>query len=286
MTGVGPSGTGPNLSQRDFEAIAVLVQKNFGLQLAERKKNMVHARLAKRLPALGLSDFGSYRQLLEGSDGSGEREALLSALTTNVTHFFRELHHFDLFRRDLLAGLVERAKSGGRVRIWSAGCSTGQEPYSIAMSTLQDFPEAAKTNFRILATDIDPDVVEKAKAAIYRTEEVAAVPPEMRKRFFLQNTAGAGQFCVTPELRSLVWFGTLNLIEKLPMTGPFDAIFCRNVTIYFDAATQAAVWTRLIDVLGEGGHLFAGHSEQISGPRVDEMSRAGPTTYQKTAINS
>ncbi len=169
----------------DFRRIAAILHADAGISLADNKATLVYSRLARRLRALGLASFRDYCALVGGRDGLDERQRMLAALTTNVTRFFREPHHFEHLKAKVLPGLVAKARAGGRVRLWSAGCSTGPEPYSIAMTVLEALPEAADLDVRILATDIDPEVVATARDGVYGEDALSAVPPDMRRRWFL-----------------------------------------------------------------------------------------------------
>ena len=265
-------------SDADFKVIADLAMRDFGLNLTSAKRDLVYSRLLKRLRVLGLEDFREYCALISGPQGGDERNAMLSALTTNVTHFFREEHHFKLLREQALPGLIKTAKEGGRVRIWSAGCSAGPEPYSMAFTVLSMFPEAARANFRILATDVDPEILKKAEAGIYPEEERKGIP-EAFNRF--TEPAGPGKFTIGRAARELITFGRLNLIEDWPISGPFQVIFCRNVAIYFDKPTQSRLWARFGDMLSPGGHLCIGHSERVLGPAEQMFKAVGITAYQR-----
>ncbi|NIZ62608.1 chemotaxis protein [Sedimentitalea sp. CY04] len=276
------SGAGQfTLSDQDFDAIAKFAHKNFGLALSSNKKPLVSSRLSRRLNKLKVRNFNKYLASLDAPGGEGERSELLSLLTTNVTQFFRESHHFDTLRNDVLPPLIEKARSGGRVRLWSAGCSNGQEPYTIAMVLHKLCPEAGRLDIKILGTDIDPVVVRTAQAAQYPADELAQIPAEYRVK------ADAGAENKIPEaVRSLVSFGVLNLIEPFPFRGKFDAIFCRNVAIYFDNPTQQNVWSAFQKSLNPNGYLFIGHSERMSGPAAQQLRASGITTYINSSAGS
>ncbi|WP_282093913.1 CheR family methyltransferase [Epibacterium ulvae] len=261
-----------SLSDQDFEKVAEFAHKNFGLAMSSSKKPLVSSRLARRLRQLNITDFQSYIKQLDGPNAGQERNELLSLLTTNVTHFFREPHHFDTLRDETLPPLLEQARRGGRVRIWSAGCSTGQEPYSIAMLLRSMCPEVSNLDVKILGTDIDPVVVNTAKAAKYQLDDLAQLPKEYKPKDLTGDT-------MPDNIRSMITFGTLNLIEPFPFKGKFDAIFCRNVAIYFDTPTQQKVWSAFQKALNPGGYLFIGHSERMSGPAATHLTTAGVTTY-------
>ncbi|MEL6170019.1 MAG: protein-glutamate O-methyltransferase CheR [Pseudomonadota bacterium] len=270
----------PQLSQAAFERLCKVAEARAGLSIPAHKSSLVALRLGKRLSVLGLTDFDSYADLVETSAAEDEREAMISALTTNVTSFFRERHHFDLLAETVLPPLVAAAATGTRVRIWSAGCSSGQEPYSLAIALLEAGARAETHNIRILATDIDPPILAAAKAGVYPEEQVAEMPDHLVRTHF-ERTPSKGEFSVGRMPRALVTFRRLNLIERWPVSGPFDVIFCRNVVIYFSAATQGQLWRRFEALLSDGGHLFVGHSERVP-PDLDlPLTPAGVTTYRK-----
>lgn len=262
----------------DFEALARLARSEYGLSLASSKKPLVYSRLARRLRARGLATFRDYMSLLNRAEEAEERLELVSALTTNVTSFFREKHHFETLRSALFPELATQK----RIRIWSAGCSSGQEPFSIAMTLLDGLPPGAR-DMRILATDIDPAILRKARAGRHPAEECATVPDEFRARWLRPVPGEPDLVEMGAELKALVSFAELNLICDWPFAGPFDAIFCRNVAIYFDQETQQRLWSRFADKLRAGGFLFIGHSERLSGTALPEFETAGVTTYRKRA---
>lgn len=270
-------------TDQDFAFIARCAQADFGLHLTDAKKDLVYSRLIKRVRHLGLTDFNQYCAKLGAENGTAERMEMLSALTTNVTHFFRESHHFQTLREVVLPPLLKAAKAGRKLRIWSAGCSAGQEPYSIAMTLLDMCPEAATLNIRILATDVDPVIVQKAKTAVYHSEELPSISEGFRKRF-TQMENGANSFSIAADARALISFGELNLMQDWPIRGPFDVLMCRNVAIYFDKPTQARLWNRFADLLAPCGHLFIGHSERLGGHAVEKFEAVGVTTYRKLQV--
>jgi chemotaxis protein methyltransferase CheR len=277
---IAPADLGPrefSFTDDDFRALARLARTEFGLSLSESKKPLVYSRLARRLRARNIARFQDYMDLLGKSDEAEERLELISALTTNVTSFFREKHHFETLRSQLAPALGKQS----RVRIWSAGCSSGQEPFSIAMTLLDVLPDSARTNVRILATDIDPAVVRRARAGQYPREEAESIPPDLRKNWTKPVAGPSGAFEMNDQTRKLISFAELNLIEPWPFHGPFDAIFCRNVAIYFDQETQQTLWNRFAEMLREGGFLFIGHSERVTGPALQALTTAGVTTYRK-----
>lgn len=264
-------------TNEDFKTIAQILHAHAGIALAEGKAALVYSRLAKRLRALGLRSFRDYCTLIQDAREVDERQAMMAALTTNVTRYFREPHHFDHLRDQVLPKLVEQAKRGGRIRLWSAACSNGQEPYSMAITILAALPDAANLDVKILATDIDPNMVAEGRAGFYREDAIAPVPVDLRRRWF--KKAGEGRWEVADELRELVAFRELNLIGDWPMKGKFDAIFCRNVVIYFDEPTQERIWSRFAPMLNPGGTLYIGHSERVTGPATQIFETTGLTTY-------
>lgn len=265
----------------DFRQIAQILHGHAGIALNEGKAALVYSRLAKRLRTLGLRSFRDYCALIQGADGVDERQAMTAALTTNVTRFFREPHHFDHLRDQVMPDLIQRARAGKPVRLWSAACSNGQEPYSMAMTVLSVLPEAANLDVRILATDIDPNMVAEGIAGVYSEEALEAAPALLRHRFFDKAPAhGANKLSANETLRKLVSFKELNLIGDWPMRQRYDVIFCRNVVIYFDDATQERVWSRFTPLMNPGATLYIGHSERVSGPAVRQLQTSGLTTYR------
>jgi chemotaxis protein methyltransferase CheR len=269
------------MTEADFAQIAGILEGHAGIMLPPAKATMAYSRLAKRLRTLRLANFAEYCALLEGPEGKGEKQKLIQALTTNVTNFFREPHHFEHLKRAILPALIERAKKGGKVRIWSAASSSGQEPYSIALTLLSVMPEAAQHDIKILATDIDASILAIGAAGVYEAEVLGPVPAELKSRWFKPVDDEPGSFRATETLRSLITFRELNLIGEWPMRGPFDAIFCRNVVIYFSAETQAQLWARFAPLLEPGAALYVGHSERITGPAEKLLSGDGVTIYRK-----
>lgn len=271
------------LTIEDFRAIAAMLHADAGIALSEAKATLVYSRLAKRLRALGLRSFREYCALVAAPAGGEERRQMLTALTTNVTRFFREPHHFEHLKTTVLPPLLKEARRGGRVRLWSAACSTGQEPYSIALTILSLMPDAAELDVKILATDIDPVVLAGGSAGAYDEASIAPVPSDLRQRWFVRAPDGEGRkgWRVADEARRLVSFRELNLIGSWPMKGRFQAIMCRNVVIYFEEETQARVWNRFMPLVEPGGHLYIGHSERLTGEAVPHFESTGITTYRR-----
>jgi chemotaxis protein methyltransferase CheR len=268
------------LQDSDFRQIVKLVMDTAGIVLSEKKRAFILGRLGRRLRVLGLSDFTQYCRLLESPDGDAERHNLINAITTNHTSFFRESHHFDYLAKTILPALDEaRGNRPGRLRIWSAGCSTGEEPYTIAMTLRGYQPSLAGWDVKVLATDLDTNVVAHAAAGAYDPERLESIPAAYRKRYVTERPDGHA--LMNDELRSLIMFAPLNLLESWPMTGPFDVIFCRNVVIYFDKPTQCRLFDRYADMLKPDGWLFVGHSESLANV-TDRFNAVGRTIHRRT----
>jgi chemotaxis protein methyltransferase CheR len=264
----------------DLDAIVRIMMQETGISLSGAKGNLIYSRLAKNLRRLSLRSFAQYCALVESKEGAAERQTMIAALTTNVTRFFREPHHFEHLRTQLLPGLIARAKAGERIRLWSSACSSGQEPYSMALTLLGLMPDAPRFDIRILATDIDTNVLATGAAGIYEDSLLEPVPAPLRKTWF--TAAGPGQMQANDALRSLVSFKKLNLIGNWPMRGTFQVIFCRNVVIYFELATQEQIWAKMMPLLEDQGALYIGHSERISGSAEAVLRNDGITIYRKT----
>jgi chemotaxis protein methyltransferase CheR len=265
----------------DFEALRRLVKEMTGINLAESKRELVYGRVSRRLRALGLPTFTAYREVLESGDGS-ELVAFCNALTTNLTAFFRESHHFDYLRDVFLTPRRAAARRGERIRIWSSACSSGEEPYSIAMTIIETVPDWQSWDIKILATDLDSDLLARAQRGVYGADRVKGMDPKRLSRFFTQARDGAEiSYTVVPDLARLITFRQINLMHDLPMHGPLDAIFCRNVVIYFDKDTQRALFSRIAKVQQPGGLLFLGHSETLF-KVSDEYALIGKTIYRRS----
>ena len=270
----------------DFRLIAQLVHSEAGIVLAETKANLVYSRLAKRLRAIGLRSFRDYCALVQGSEGADERQAMIAAMTTNVTRFFREDHHFEHLRAHVLPKALEAVRRGGRLRIWSAGGSSGEEAYSIALTILDLMPDAADQDVLILATDIDPEMLRRGDAGIYPARQMSDVPAALKTKWFRPvKREDRIDFEVAAEMRALVRFKELNLLHEWPMSGRFDVIFCRNVMIYFDEATQNEVWRRFAQNLVTNGTLCIGHSERIMTANLP-FELIGQTIYRYSGTAS
>ena len=271
-----------HFTSEDFQRISKILYQDSGISLTDAKTALVYSRLAKRLRVLGMENFRDYCELVSGNEGVDERQAMLAALTTNVTRFFREGHHFDHVRDALLPDHIDRIRAGGRLRMWSAACSSGQEPYSMAMAILAAMPDALNHDIKILASDIDPNMVRAAKQGIYTEESLDAVPVDLRRAWFTRADEPR-KWRAKPELQSLISFRELNLIADWPMKGQFEAVFCRNVVIYFDEPTQERIWSRFASQMTDNACLYIGHSERVTGPAASLFVTDGMTTYRKKA---
>jgi len=266
------------LQDSDFRKIVQLVMDTAGIVLSEKKRPFIQGRLGRRLRVLGLSDFRQYCRLLETPAGEDERSNLINAITTNHTSFFREPHHFAYLTQTILPKLKQADDGQRRLRIWSAGCSTGEEPYTIAMTLRDGHALLSGWDVKILATDLDTNVVAHAAAGVYDAERLEGVPAAARKRYVTDLSDGRGQ--MNDELCSMIAFSPLNLLQKWPMKGPFDIIFCRNVVIYFDKPTQRNLFDRYADMLKPDGWLFIGHSESLLNV-TDRFDLVGRTIYRR-----
>ncbi len=269
-----------DFTDQHFNCLRQFVSKHTGISLSEHKRDLVYGRLSRRLRSLGLEGFNEYCALLKDNPES-ELEQFSNAITTNLTSFFREKHHFEFLAETLLPQLLSNT-SKPRLRIWSAGCSTGEEPYSIAITLREALPNIDNLDIQILATDLDSDVISKASSGIYTESRVEGLPNKQLKHWFKKGTGNQqGNVKVSSDLRNMITFRQLNLMHDWPMQGKFDVIFCRNVVIYFDKPTQSTLFDRFANMLQPQAHLFIGHSETMH--KVSErFSLIGKTIYEKT----
>ena len=267
-----------NFTQKDFNFIRELVAQHTGIALSEAKTHMVYSRLSRRLRSLNIPSFAQYCDYLN-KGATDELVHFVNALTTNLTAFFRENHHFEFLAKKVLPNIFT-AKNNKRVRIWSAGCSTGEGPYSLAMVLCENLPRNNGWDVKILATDLDSNVVEKASHGIYDESRLSGISSQRMKRFFIRSRTSK-QVKVKPEVRDLITFKQLNLMHDWPMKGPFDFIFCRNVVIYFNKDTQKRLFQRFADISVDKGFLFIGHSETLF-KVSDQYQLIGNTIYQKS----
>ncbi|RLT92674.1 CheR family methyltransferase [Ketobacter sp.] len=268
------------MTDRDFDTIKHLAKLRSGIELGEHKKEMIYSRIVRRIRALNLGDFKSYLDYLERHP-EAELTNFINAITTNLTSFFREAHHFDFLRQTVLPELQRKKKAQQRIRIWSAGCSTGEEPYSIAM-TLHGALERARWDAKILATDLDTNVLSHGRRGIYSKERIGNMDAQLVRKYFNDPRGGGNDEVLEAResIRSLITFNHLNLLGDWPMKGRFDVIFCRNVVIYFSKETQRELFDRYADILEPDGYLFIGHSESLHGVSK-RFESVGRTIYRK-----
>ena len=279
----------PELTDAEYQTIANFVHKESGINLLDGKKELVRARLAKRINQLDLKDFKTYFKYVMGDTTGDELVFLLDALATNLTSFWREPQHFDFMAKEFLPDLEKRRKrpggGGPRLRIWSAACSSGEEPYTIAMIIMEKSPYfAAGGDFRILATDLSTKVLNIAKKGQYGPEAVKNIPPQTLRSFLTkipsENKRGGDKWQVNENVRRLISFRRFNLMDPLPIKHSMDLIFCRNVMIYFDRETISSLIAKFYNILEIGGYLFIGHSESLSGLKHN-FKYIAPCIYRK-----
>jgi len=269
------------LNSRQFERISKMVYQVSGIDLHQGKEELVKARLLKRLRALQLPNFDCYLKYIERDPKGTEIQEMVDVLTTNKTHFFREMEHLNFLKDRIMPELKK-----DRIRIWSAGCSSGEEPYSIAMVLKEIFPDIGNRDIKILATDISDRMLERARYGTYDEELVRSLPPQYRSGFFVNSEKNMPRkYTIAPAVKSLVYFAKLNLMEQWPMSGSFNVIFCRNVMIYFDKPTQERLVKRFWEVLAEGGYLLVGHSESLTF-LSHKYRYIQPAVYKKVGFNT
>lgn len=278
MSGLMPVGES-DYTDTDFQRVQRIAQAQAGIHLPVTKRALVYSRVSRRVRELGHASFRTYLDFVQAPGGEGEMDKLVYALTTNVTSFFREKKHFEHLETVVVPRLAANIAAGGRGRVWSAACSTGQEPWSIAMSIMTAFPDAAAHDMRILATDINADVVARAAGGVYPDEETEGIPAARKAQFM--ESCGDGDYRFAGPIGRLPAFRVLNLNASWPIRGTFSAIFCRNVVIYFDEATRERLWQRLSDRLEPGGFLYVGHSERVSCATQCGLTQVAPTIYEK-----
>ena len=268
-------------TDQDFAMISSLVYDKTGIVLKSEKKTLVYSRLAKRLRQLKLKTFKDYCGLVVSEKGDNELPSLINAITTNLTRFFREEHHFEHIRDVLIPQAVERLQKDNspqnkRLRFWSAGCSSGEEAYSLAMTLASNLPKGF--DCKILATDIDTNMVNHGSRGVY--SDIKGIPVDLANRF--TTRLPSGDYEINKTIRDMITFKPLNLLEYWPMKGPFDAIFCRNVVIYFDKSTQATLFNRMADLVRNDSWLYIGHSENLF-KVTDKFTLVGRTIYERSA---
>ncbi len=269
----------PEFTDADFIKFSRLVYDQSGISLSESKKELVKARLGKRIRKGKFQSFRAYYNHVINDQSGEEMILLLDSISTNFTHFFRENHHFEYLKNQLLPQIKNRTgRNPKKIRIWSAGCSSGEEPYSIAITLLESLAPVSDWDLKILATDISTKVLTNAQSGIYLKEKIEALPPGLIKKYFLQGENQWQNYVkVKSRLKSVVQFQRLNLMDSFSFNDPFDCIFCRNVMIYFDKKTRENLVNRLYEHLGKEGVLFIGHSESLTG--IEH-----PFLYVKSAI--
>lgn len=263
-----------DLSDDDFRRASELVYRLTGIVIKEHKREMIQSRLSRRLRALNIGTYADYLEYVQSDDGRGEIGELINVVTTNLTSFFRESHHFDDLKTVSLPKAM--AENPNRIRIWSAACSSGEEPYSIAM-TVQDSVAAQARDLKILATDLDTNILARAANGVYPADRVSSIPRDMLKS---SATERGGEYAFNAKIKSMITFRNLNLLEKWPFSGPFDIIFCRNVLIYFDSETKRSLVDRMARLIRPGGTLYLGHSESLLGDH-ELLQSAGKTIYRR-----
>jgi len=269
-----------HFSDKEFKFISQLVGERTGIVLSDAKRQMVYGRLSRRLRQLKLTKFSDYCDILT----SGHEDELIeftNAITTNLTAFFRENHHFEHLKDTVLPALIKKNAATKRLRIWSAGCSSGEEPYSIAMCVREMLPKSSGWDVKILATDLDSNMVQRGKDGVYTTERVEGLTAARMKKWVKRGKGeNSDKVRMSDDLREIITFKELNLMEGWPMKGPFDFMFCRNVVIYFNKETQRQLFDRYADLLTDGAHLYIGHSESLN-KVTDRFDLLGKTIYQK-----
>lgn len=270
-----------DFSDNDFQRVKKLVLEHTGICLSDIKHDMMYSRLAKRLRSLHLDSFSDYIDLIE-SGNDKELGNFTNSVTTNLTSFFREQHHFDYLKTTLIPTLMKLNADTRKIRVWSAGCSTGEEPYSLAITLKESIPDSAGWDVKILATDLDTNVLETGSSGVYSMERVNGISSSILKRWFNKGKGEKeGLVRASNELRDMIIFKQLNLMGAWPVKVGVDVIFCRNVVIYFDKATQAVLFDRYAEILRRDGFLVIGHSESLH--RVtDRFNPLGKTIYQRT----
>jgi chemotaxis protein methyltransferase CheR len=272
-----------SFSDDDFRHLVRLAYEYAGIALADNKRNLVYSRVSRRLRALRMSSFSEYREFLAGD--AKEVESFINSISTNHTKFFREAHHFQHFRTHVVLPFAQSGgrNVGGRLRVWSAGCSSGEEPYTIAVVLKREIRDFTGCDVRILATDIDTDVLTRAARGEFTGTAFDEVPKPYHSFFKTEESNGTvDKLVMDKDVKSLITFRRLNLMEPWPFHGKFDAIYCRNVMIYFDAATKTTLVERFTQQLKPGGWLYIGHSESLIGSHPG-LQLVGRTIYQRTA---
>ncbi|WP_250645570.1 CheR family methyltransferase [Salidesulfovibrio onnuriiensis] len=270
------------MGDSEFERFSKLIHSEFGIKMPPSKKVLLQSRFQKRLRALGLQSYQEYCEYVFSPEGQDkERQHLVDVVTTNTTHFFREPKHYDILNEMVLPAVWKRHGTGKEILVWSAGCSSGEEPYTLAM-VLSEFADRCQGfRFSILATDISREILQKAMRAVYALEKADEIPQEMKKKYVLKSKNPEKRLIKMDKLiRNRIRFSQLNFMENFRLQTPQDIIFCRNVVIYFDRATQEVLFSKFCDNLNPGGYLFIGHSESLSGMKLP-LRQLAPTVFQR-----
>ena len=269
-----------DFTDKHFNDIRKIVTEHSGIVLSDAKRDMVYSRLVRRLRKTGLTNFDDYCRLLEDQNHE-EFTHFSNAITTNLTSFFRENHHFEILAESVLPEIMERNKATKTIRVWSAGCSTGMETYSIAMVLKEVIPENQGWDVKILATDLDTEVLKTGSDGIYREDRVTGVSDKRINRWFMKGRAeNSENLKLSKKLREIISFKQLNLLDPFPFKGPFDIIFCRNVVIYFDKPTQRVLFDKFANIHANNSYLFIGHSETLYNV-TDRYKLIRNTVYKK-----
>ncbi len=266
----------------DFDFIARMANEKTGIQLGKHKRDMIYSRIVRRIRSLNLQTFSEYCDYLK-SHQNEEMTNFINAITTNLTSFFREEHHFDFLKDTVIPEIKSKNTVSKKLRVWSAGCSTGEEPYSLAMTFHSAFSDARGWDIKVLATDLDTNVVLHGKTGVYVQDRVDGLPASILKKNFNEVVPASGRgraYEMSPHLKQYITFNRLNLLSDWPMKGKFDVIFCRNVVIYFNKDTQRILFDRYADMLKPNGYLFIGHSETLHGV-TKRFESLGRTIYRK-----
>lgn len=266
------------MNDQNFNTISKIAYRYTGIKLPEQKRQMIYSRIARRIRALNLDNFDQYCEIIS-DEKHAEFNEFINSITTNLTSFFRENHHFEYLESTIIPHLKKIHGSNRKVRVWSAGCSTGEEPYSIAMTLLKSFGSSSNWDLKILATDLDSNVVTTGRNGIYVADRLSGLEPSLVKKWFSGN-ADSSQYAIADEAKNLIQFNRLNLLDNWPMRNKFDIIFCRNVVIYFDKPTQMKLFDRYAEQLNDGGYLIIGHSESLH-KLTDRFEAIGKTIYRK-----
>lgn len=282
-----PSSSTIQISEQEFDLFRRLIYDKSGINLNPTKRNLLQTRLTKRLHHLKCESFSQYYRYIRNDPAGEELVSMLNAISTNLTKFFREEEHFNFLNNIVLPELISRKHKNGerRLRAWSAGCSSGEEPYSLGITILTHIETPLTWDLKILATDISTDILGKASDGIYEEEKINVMPKDLLSEFFLKGSGEYDDYYkVKPVLRDIVTFRRLNLIDgTYPFKGRFDFIFCRNVMIYFDKKTQEGIVNRFHNYLEEGGYLFIGHSESLNGVK-SPFKYVRPAVYRKEEV--